>query len=108
MCDDLNNFSSESEDHIADVNCHQESNMLSGSNSLIEKLGSKLDNSEQAIRKKSDNFAHSKQKSDCLHEESNLQNDIMNQVEHGPFIKIINKPTFVVVSDGNNSESSMF
>ena len=82
--------------------------MFNGSNSLNEKLGSKLDNSEQAIRKKSDNFAHSKQKSDCLHEESNLQNDIMNQVEHGPFIKIINKPTFVVVSDANDSESSMF
>ena len=32
----------------------------------------------------------------------------MNPVEHGPFIKIINKPAFVVVSDGNDSESSMF
>ena len=77
VCDDLNNFSSESEDYIADINFHQDSNNLDGSNSLSEKLRSKLDKQVLAIRNKSDNFAYSKRNSDRLNEESNPQNDNM-------------------------------
>ena len=108
MCDDLKNFCIESEDYVADINCNQDSYMFSGSKSLSVKRMSRLDYSKQAVKEISDDLAHYKRKSNCQYEEINLQNDRMIQPEHKPFIEIKNKPTIIVVSDGNDSESSVF